>query len=93
MKRSLIHIENLVVNSRGVKDIRWLCFCRLFFSRDRIERIDFMNEEKVKKVAGIYICVSTEEQAREGFSLPEQEKKDFVLCVNLKVMKYISVSP
>lgn len=31
-----------------------------------------MNEEK--KVAGIYIRVSTEDQAREGFSLPEQEK-------------------
>lgn len=32
-----------------------------------------MNEEK--KVAGIYIRVSTEDQAREGFSLPEQEKR------------------
>lgn len=31
-----------------------------------------MNEEK--KVAGIYIRVSTEDEAREGFSLPEQEK-------------------
>ena len=31
-----------------------------------------MNEEK--KVAGLYIRVSTEDQAREGFSLPEQEK-------------------
>ncbi len=32
-----------------------------------------MNEEK--KIAGLYIRVSTEDQAREGFSLPEQEKK------------------
>ena len=31
-----------------------------------------MNNEK--KVAGLYIRVSTEDQAREGFSLPEQEK-------------------
>ena len=31
-----------------------------------------MNEEK--KIAGLYIRVSTEDQAREGFSLPEQEK-------------------
>ena len=31
-----------------------------------------MNNEK--KVAGLYIRVSTEVQAREGFSLPEQEK-------------------
>jgi len=28
-----------------------------------------MNEEK--KIAGLYIHVSTEDQAREGFSLPE----------------------
>ena len=31
-----------------------------------------MNNEK--KVAGLYIRVNTEVQAREGFSLPEQEK-------------------
>lgn len=30
-----------------------------------------MNEER--KVAGIYIGVSTEDQAREGFSLREQK--------------------
>jgi len=28
-----------------------------------------------KKVAGIYIRVSTEDQAREGFSLGEQKEK------------------
>ena len=32
-----------------------------------------MSEEK--KIAGLYIRVSTEDQAREGFSLPEQEKR------------------
>ena len=32
-----------------------------------------MNEER--NVAGIYIRVSTEDQAREGFSLGEQEEK------------------
>ena len=37
-----------------------------------------MNEEK--KVAGIYIIVSTEDQAREGFSLPEQEKRLRAMC-------------
>ena len=37
-----------------------------------------MNEEK--KVAGIYIRVSTEDQAREGFSLGEQEEKLKALC-------------
>ena len=37
-----------------------------------------MNEEK--KIAGIYIRVSTENQAREGFSLPEQEKRLRAMC-------------
>ena len=33
-----------------------------------------------KKIAGIYIRVSTEDQAREGFSLGEQEEKLLQLC-------------
>ena len=37
-----------------------------------------MNEEK--KIAGIYIRVSTEDQVREGFSLPEQEKRLRSMC-------------
>ena len=37
-----------------------------------------MNEEK--KIAGLYIRVSTEDQAREGFSLGEQEEKLRQLC-------------
>lgn len=37
-----------------------------------------MNKEK--KVAGLYIRVSTEDQAREGFSLPEQEKCLRAMC-------------
>ena len=37
-----------------------------------------MNEEK--NIAGIYIRVSTEDQAREGFSLGEQEEKLKQLC-------------
>ena len=32
-------------------------------------------ESVEKKIAGIYIRVSTEDQAREGFSLGEQEEK------------------
>ena len=32
------------------------------------------------KIAGIYIRVSTEDQAREGFSLGEQEEKLRQLC-------------
>jgi len=37
-----------------------------------------MNEEK--KIAGLYIRVSTEDQAREGFSLQEQEKRLRAMC-------------
>lgn len=39
-----------------------------------------MNLSNEKKVAGIYIRVSTEDQAREGFSLGEQEEKLRSLC-------------
>ena len=37
-----------------------------------------MNNEK--KIADIYIRVSTLDQAREGFSLPEQKEKPNELC-------------
>ncbi len=37
-----------------------------------------MNNEK--KIAGLYIRVSTEDQAREGFSLSEQEKRLRTMC-------------
>ena len=37
-----------------------------------------MNEER--NIAGVYIRVSTEDQAREGFSLGEQEEKLRQLC-------------
>ena len=37
-------------------------------------------ESEEKKIAGIYIRVSTEDQAREGFSLGEQEEKLRQLC-------------
>ena len=37
-----------------------------------------MNDDK--KIAGLYIRVSTEDQAREGFSLGEQKEKLLQLC-------------
>ena len=37
-----------------------------------------MNDKK--KIAGLYIRVSTEDQAREGFSLPEQERRLRAMC-------------
>ena len=36
--------------------------------------------ENERKIAGVYIHVSTEDQAREGFSLGEQEEKLLQLC-------------
>ena len=36
--------------------------------------------DDVKKVCGLYMRVSTEDQAREGFSLPEQEKRLRAMC-------------
>ena len=36
--------------------------------------------DKEKKIAGIYIRVSTEDQAREGFSLKEQEERLRMMC-------------
>ena len=45
-----------------------------------------MKEEK--KIAGIYIRVSTEDQVREGFSLTEQ-KENYYNFVSLKNMKYL----
>ena len=43
-----------------------------------------------RKIAGIYIRVSTEDQAREGFSLGEQEEKLRQLC-NYKEYKVYKV--
>ena len=45
-----------------------------------------LSDKEVKKVAGLYMRVSTEDQAREGFSLPEQ-KHDQKTIVEPKVMK------
>ena len=39
-----------------------------------------LSDKEVKKVAGLYMRVSTEDQAREGFSLGEQEEKLRQLC-------------
>ena len=47
-----------------------------------------MNEEK--KIADIYIRVSTLDQAREGFSLPEQKEK-MIKMINIKENEKLSV--
>lgn len=43
--------------------------------------------DEKRKIAGIYKRVSTLDQKREGFSLPEQEEKLREFCS--KVMKFI----
>ena len=50
-----------------------------------------MNEEK--KIAGLYIRVSTEDQAREGFSLKEQEERLRAMCMykGTKCIKFIKM--
>ena len=48
-----------------------------------------MNEEK--KICGIYTRVSTEDQAREGFSLPEQRERLEAMCKCIKIMKYMII--
>ena len=47
-----------------------------------------MSEEK--KIAGLYIRVSTEDQAREGFSLPEQKERLEAYCKfnGYKIVEY-----
>ena len=47
-----------------------------------------MNDEK--KLCGIYMRVSTEDQAREGFSLPEQKERLEAYCKfnNYKIVEY-----
>lgn len=49
--------------------------------------MELSDNKEVKKVAGLYMRVSTEDQAREGFSLPEQKKHDQRTIVEPKVMK------
>ena len=43
-----------------------------------------------KKIAGLYIRVSTEDQAREGFSLPEQKERLEMFCKlkNYEIIDY-----
>ena len=50
-----------------------------------------MNKEN--KIAGIYIRVSTEDQARECFSLGEQEERlrEFCSLNDMKYLKFIKM--
>ena len=64
-------------------------FCAFnLFQKNNRKRDEIMNNEK--KIADIYIRVSTLDQAREGFSLPEQRKCLKGLC-DYKVGKYMTI--
>ena len=39
-----------------------------------------INDKDVKKIAGLYMRVSTEDQVNEGFSLPEQKERLEAYC-------------
>jgi len=72
------NINKIII--RGVKGIIWLSvFVTSFLMKNKKKGNDLLMS-KEKKIAGIYIRVSTEDQAREGFSLPEQEKRLRAMC-------------
>ena len=72
------NINKIII--RGVKGIIWLSvFVTSFLMKNKKKGNDLLMSEE-KKIAGIYIRVSTEDQAREGFSLGEQEEKLRQLC-------------
>ena len=72
------NIDKIII--RGVKGIIWLSvFVASFLMKNKKKGNDLLMSEE-KKIAGIYIRVSTEDQAREGFSLPEQEKRLRAMC-------------
>ena len=49
-----------------------------------------LSKDNVKKVVGLYMRVSTEDQAREGFSLPEQNVRleDYAIAKGYKIGDY-----
>ena len=48
------------------------------FILERRKKLSELDDDTREKIAGVYIRVSTEDQAREGFSLGEQEEKFFI---------------
>lgn len=42
--------------------------------------MDLLSEDGVIRICGLYTRVSTEDQAREGFSLPEQKARLEAFC-------------
>ena len=66
---------------RDVNGTRIVLWCLFLFYKEEWE----LNEEKKK--CGLYLRVSTEDQAREGFSLPEQKERLETFCKFKVIMK------
>ena len=69
------YISHNIIYLMRVKSISYNAFGSHFSLKRR-----FFWKYGRKKIAGIYIRVSTEDQAREGFSLGEQKEKLMELC-------------
>ena len=54
-------------------------YCLLFFCLKELKQIKIF-DDGIKKIAGLYMRVSTEDQARQGFSLPEQKERLEAYC-------------
>ena len=59
-------------------DLRDVNSTRMYFDVSFCQEVYKLGEEKKK--CGLYMRVSTEDQAREGFSLPEQKERLEAYC-------------
>ena len=67
------NIDKIII--RGVKGIIWLSvFVASFLMKNKKKGNDLLMSEE-KKIAGIYIRVSTEDQARERIFFRKKKKK------------------
>ena len=56
-------------------DLRDVSSTRMYFDVSFFVRLEVWKLKDEKKKCGLYMRVSTEDQAREGFSLPEQKER------------------
>ena len=74
----------LTIEMKGTKEVASVKIDKENLDKDDIEMLEDLISlavnDNIKKIAGLYIPVSTEDQAREGFSLPEQEKRLRAMC-------------
>ena len=61
-------------------DLRDVSSTRMYFDVSFFVRLEVWKLNEEKKQCGLYLRVSTEAQAREGFSLPEQRERLEIFC-------------